>query len=182
MRNTKFPLPKKYWACVILCLALGILLFAKTFLFWPARLEKESFATLRSRIGAILFLLTQVLLTALMFFLAKKAGKLLNKRDKQVRQSFDQIKYAGITPGDFDYVWFDFSGDERAKIVTSGDAYYLYVESFDSKTESWNPVNTVSVFPTLAEIKKSLFYEFDFFCEENTVLDFDGDEMFRDTH
>lgn len=56
------------------------------------------------------------------------------------------------------------------------------VESFDSKTESWNPVNTVSVFSTLAEIKKSLFYEFDFFCEENTVLDFDGDEMFRDKY
>lgn len=126
MRNTKFPLPKKYWACVILCLTLGILLFANIFVLASKTGERELCDfTQQDWCYFVLFLLTQVLLTALMFFLAKKAGKILNKRDEQVRQSFDQIKYAGITPGDFDYVWFDFSGDERAKIVTSGDAYYL---------------------------------------------------------
>ena len=127
-----------------------------------------------------LFLLTEVFIILLMAFWAIKAGKFANKQEKQVKQYFDQVKYAGIKPGDCDHIWFDFSGDERAKIVKLSDVYYLYVESFNYKTESWDPVNTVSVFRSLAEIKKALFYEFDFFCEENTVLNRHGDEIFRD--
>lgn len=183
MKNAKFPLQKKYWAYVILCLVLGILLFVNIFVLFEKTGGRElcNF-TQQDWICFVLFLLTQALLIAWMAFFAIKGGKLLNKRDEQVEQYFDQFKYAGITPGDYDYVWFDFSSEERAKIAKSGDAFFLYVESFDEKTESWNAVNTVSVFSTLAEIKKSLYYDFDFFCEENTVFDQHGDEIFKDSH
>ena len=181
MRNTKFPLPKKYWMYVILCAALGILLFVNIFITDGITGEKEfwDFAQ-QDWYHFALFILTEVFIILLMAFLAIKAGKLVNKQEKQVKQYFDQFKYAGTKPGDCDRIWFDFSGDERAKIVKLSDVYYLYVESFNYKTESWDPVNTVSVFRSLAEIKKALFYEFDFFCEENTVLNRHGDEIFRD--
>ena len=50
MRNTKFPLPKKYWMYVILCAALGILLFVYIFITNGITGEKE-FWDLHSRTG-----------------------------------------------------------------------------------------------------------------------------------
>ena len=181
MRSTKFPLPKEYWMYIILCAALGILLFVNIFITDGITGEKEFWDfTQQDWYHFALFLLTEVLIILLMAFGAIKAGKLVNKQEKQVKQYFDQFKYAGTKPGDYDNIWFDFSGDERARIVKLSDVYYLYVESFNYKTESWDPVNNASVFHSLAEIKKVLFYEFDFFCEENAVLDRHGDEIFRD--
>ena len=181
MGKTKFPLPKKYWMYVVLCAALGILLFVNIFITDGITGEKEFLDfTQQDWYHFALFLLTEFFIILLMAFWAIKAGNLVNKQEKQVKQYFDQFKYAGTKPGDCDHIWFDLSGDERAKIVKSSDVYYLYVESFNYKTESWDPVNTVSVFRSLAEIKKALFYEFDFFCEENTVLNRRGDEIFRD--
>lgn len=165
---------------VAVVFVLAVLLFANIFVTVGLTGKKElSDFTQQNWCHFALFLLAEVLLIILMAFFAIKAGRIINERDRQVEEYFEQFKYAGLKPGDYDHIWFDFSGDERAKIVKLGDVYYLYVESFDQKTESWNPVNTVSVFDTLAEIKKVLFDEFDFFCEENTVLDQHGDEMFR---
>lgn len=181
MRNTKFPLPKKYWIYVILCAASAILMFVNIFVTDGITGEKEFWDfTQQDWHHFTLFLVTEVLIILLMAFWAIKAGKLANKQEEQVKQYFDQLKYAGIKPGDCDHVWFDFCDDNRAQIVKMGDAYYLYVESFNFRTELWEPVNTVSVFGSLAEIKKTLFYEYDFFCEENTVFDQYGDATFRD--
>ncbi len=181
MRNTRFPLPKKYWMYIILCAVLGILLFVNIFVTDGITGEKEfRDFTQQDWYCFVVFLLIEILLILLMAFFAIKGGRLIHKQEEQVKQYLDRFKYAGTKPGDCDHIWFDFSGVERAKIVKSGDVYCLYVESFHHKTESWEPINTVSVFSSLSEIKKALFYEFDFFCEENTVLDRRGDEIFRD--
>lgn len=181
MKETTFPFPKKYWVYLVFCVVLGVLLFINIFVADGLTGEKEFWDfTQQDWLYFAVFLLTEIIIGFFLFFFAVKAGKLSMKRQKKVEQYFDQLKYSGIKPGDCDYIWFDFSGDERAKIVKLGDVQYLYVEGFDYKTESWNAVNTVSIFSSLAEIKKVLFYEFDFFCEENTLLDKHGDEMFRE--
>lgn len=181
MKEANYPFPKKYWIYVVLCVVLGVLLFVNIFVTNGLTGEKEFWDfTQQDWSYFAAFLLTEIMIGLLLFFFAVNIRKLGIKRQQQIEEYFDQFKYAGIKPGDCDYIWFDFSGDERAKIVKLGDVYYLYVEGFDYKTKSWNAVNTVSAFGSLAEIKKVLFYEFDFFCEENTLLDKHGDEMFRE--
>lgn len=181
MRNTKSPLPKKYWIYIILCAVLGILLFVNIFITDGITGGKEVWDfTRQDWYHFAFFLVTEVLSIFILVFWAIKTGKLVNKQEEQVKQYFDQFKYAGIEPGGCEHIWFDFCDEKRAKIVKLSDVYYLYVESFNYRTELWEPVNTVSVFGSLAEIKKTLFYEYDFFCEENTVFDQYGDETFRD--
>lgn len=181
MTTTKFPLPKKYWIYIILCIALGISLFVNIFVTAEITDNKEFWDfTQQDWHYFALFLLAEIIIVFLMFIFSTKAGKLNIKRESDVRQYYEHFKFSGIKLGDYDYVWFDFSEDERAKIVKQGDAYNLYVECFDYKTESWNPINAVTVCGSLEEIKKVLFFEFDFFCEENTVLDKHGDEVFRE--
>ena len=183
MRNTRFTLPRRYWVYIIICGVLGILLFVNIFSTDALTGEKDFCDfTQRDWRNFALFLLTEVILIILMAFFSIKAGNLNIRREEQVTNCFDQFKYAGAKPGDCDYIWFDFSGNQRAKIIKLGDVYYLYVESFDHRTELWSPVNSVSVFNSLIKIKEVLFYEFDFFCEENTALDRHGDERFRDEH
>ena len=110
-----------------------------------------------------------------------RAGKLSSNRQKQIENYFEGFRYTGIKPGDYDYIWFDFSGTERAKIAKMNDVFYLYVEAFDCETETWDAVNTVSVYDSLEDVRKTLFYEFDFFCEENAAIDKHGDEVFKES-
>ena len=128
----------------------------------------------------IFFIISELLIGLLMFFFGTKAGKIMRQVDKQKdKQKYEQFKYAGVEPGDYDYVWFDFSGEERAKVLKQDDVFLLYVEAFDVRSEIWTSVNTVSCFDSIDAVKKSLFYDFDFYCDENALLDEHGDEMFR---
>ena len=68
---------------------------------------------------------------------------------------------------------------ERALILKDGDTYKLYVHEYDEQTGMWDSVDSVSVYDDLSKLKYALFYEFDFFCEENAELDEHGDEMFK---
>ena len=88
-------------------------------------------------------------------------------------------KFSGIKPGDYDYIWFDFDMTERALILKQGEIYKLNVQEYDERTDDWNSVNSVSMYDDLNKLKYALFYEFDFFCEENAELDEHGDEMFK---
>lgn len=174
MKKRPFPLPKKYRVYIALCLILYALIFADIFVV--CGLEVEDF-TQQDWCYTAIFSLTGVLF----FFLAssfwKKASRIF---DEQEKKYLDQFKYAEINPGDYDFIWFDFTGVERAKIVRSDGAYNLYVDFFDRETELWKPLDTVSVFSSLAELKEALFFEFDFYCEENAVIDRRGYEIFRD--
>ena len=76
---------------------------------------------------------------------------------------------------EFDYVWLDFSGFERALIKESNGTFLLTVQDFDEKTENWTSIGSVSVYPTLDDVKRSLFYDCDFYCDENAEFDKYGD-------
>lgn len=181
MKYDRFPFPVKYWVYAALVFVLGILLFVNIFVTSELTGDKEFLDfTQQNWQYFVLSMLVECILGLLLFFFAFKARKLSVTRQKLIEQYYEESKFAGMKPGDVDYIWFDFNGDERAKIVKLGDVYYLYVENYDWKTESWTPINTVSVFDSLGEIKKALFYDFDFYCEENTVLDQHGNEVFRD--
>ena len=182
MKKKTFPLPKKYWVYLFAFGVLAVLLFVNIFVTNGLTGEKE-FWDFRQQDWCyfVLFLLTEIVIALFMFLFATKAGKLYMNKQKQIERYFEGFRYIGIKPGDYDYIWFDFSGTERAKIVKLNDVFYLYVEAFDPKTETWNAVNSVSVFDSLEEVRKTLFYEFDFFCEENAAIDEHGDEVFKET-
>ena len=182
MKKTKFPFPRKYWIYVSICGVFAILLFVNIFVTDGLTGEKEFWDfSQQDWCYFALFLLTEIVIALFMFLFAVKAGKLSINRQKQIENYFEGFRYTGIKPGDYDYIWFDFSGTERAKIVKVNDVFYLYVEAFDCETETWNAVNTVSVYDSLEDVRKTLFYEFDFFCEENAAIDKHGDEVFKES-
>lgn len=162
-------LPKKYWTYLALCIVFIVLLFANIFVTNELTGDKELSAfTQEDWLYFAAFLLTEMLFAALMFVFAVKAGRMINKYQKDTIEYCAQFKYTDINPGVYDCVWFDAGGFRRAKILKQSNAYYLYVESFDPKTEAWAPVNTVSIYQSLTELKDSLLEDFDFVCEENT--------------
>ena len=182
MKKTEFPFPRKYWIYMSICGVFAILLFVNIFVTDGLTGEKEFWDySQQDWCYFALFLLTEIVIALFMFLFAVKAGKLSINRQKQIENYFEGFRYTGIKPGDYDYIWFDFSGTERAKIAKMNDVFYLYVEAFDCKTETWNAVNTVSVSDSLEDVRKILFYEFDFFCEENAAIDKHGDEVFKES-
>ena len=182
MKKTEFPFPKKYWIYVSICGVFAVLLFVNIFVADGLTGEKEFWDfSQQDWCYFALFLLTEIVIALFIFLFAVKAGKLSINRQKQIEHYFEGFRYTGIKPEGYDYIWFDFSGSERAKIVKLNGAFYLYVEAFDPKIETWNAVNTVSVFDSLEEVRKTLFYEFDFFCEENAAIDEHGDEVFKES-
>lgn len=125
------------------------------------------------------FLIEEFIIVCVMtvfWFLGKRSIK---KQNKLFSKQFNKDKYSGIKPGDYDCVWFDFSNTQRALILKQGDLFKLYVQEYDERTGNWGCfINGVSVYDNLGEIKKTLFYEYDFYCEANTELDKHGNEIF----
>ena len=67
-----------------------------------------------------------------------------------------------------------------ALILKQDDQFKLYVQDYDEHTGNWETIGSVSVYDTLAAVKKALFYECDFYCEENAELDKYGDEIYKE--
>lgn len=44
----------------------------------------------------------------------------------------------------------------------------------------WQDFDSVSVYDSLEELKKALYFDFDFYCDENAELDEHGDEEFKE--
>jgi hypothetical protein len=90
-------------------------------------------------------------------------------------EQWEKDKYSGIKPGDYDYIWFDFSNMARALILKQDNQFKLYTQESDERTGNWENLSGVSVYDSLEAVKKALFYECDFYCEENAELDKYGD-------
>mgnify|MGYP003302518104 CR=1 FL=1 len=63
--------------------------------------------------------------------------------------------------------------------MKNGDTFVLQVDVFDFKTETWNALNSASIFNSLEDVKKTLYYDYDFYCTENAELDQRGDEVYK---
>ena len=182
MNKQNSSLPKRYWLYLIICAILGVLLFVNIFATDGLTGDKgfRDFAR-RDWLYFALFIGSELILILLMFVFSVKSGKLYGIYQKQTEEHFAQYKYAGIDPGDYTYVWFDFSGIERAKISQRDNCFYLHVDDFDEKSCTWSALGTVSVHSSMDEIKKYLFDECDFFCDANAILDKHGNEIYKDT-
>ena len=181
MPNQKFPLPKRYTFYIVSIIVLSILMFLDIFIVTKYTGGRELYEfTAQDWTWLIRGVLVGTVMLALSCCFARLGGKLVKQHQEQIQTYLDQFKYAGISPDDYDFLWIDFGGLTRAVIRKSGDCYHLHLEEFNCKTELWEPVPGVSVYPSIAELKRALFDDFGFCCEENTVFDKHGEEMFKE--
>lgn len=181
MHNHKFPLPKKYWVYITVLVVIGVLLFVNIFRTnsWTGDKKFGEFVK-QDWIAFGIFVLEEVLLVAIMMFVAFKGGRIVIFNQKCIMEYYDQFKYQGINPGDYDYVWFDFNGDERALITKNGDTFTLCVQSFDIESELWSSVNSTTILNSLEAVKKFLYFDFEFIADENITVDKHGDEIYKE--
>ena len=59
------------------------------------------------------------------------------------------------------------------------DGYALQVAYYDEKNNLWEPLDEEETFGTLADVKKALYYDYDFYCEANARIDNRGNEVFQ---
>ena len=128
-----------------------------------------------------IFLIEEIIIAGVMVLFALSAGRISIKRNAEIAAQLEKDKYLGIKPGDYDPVWFDFSNTQRALIVKHGDQFKLYIQEYNERTENWENISGVRIYDSLEALKKALFYEFDFYCEENTVFDKYGNEIYKET-
>lgn len=175
-----FPFPKRYWVYLCATIILGILLVANIYRTdsWTGDKLFSEFVQNDWKLF-IIFILEEAIIFILMLFFAFLGGRISRRRDDKIIEQWNTDKYSGIKPGDYDYIWFDFDMTERALILKERDVYKLYVQEYDERTGDWNSVDSVSIYDDLNKLKYALFYEFDFFCEENAELDKNADEVFK---
>ena len=55
------------------------------------------------------------------------------------------------------------------------------MQNYNEHTGNWETLSGVNVYDSLEALKKALFYECNFYCEENAELDKHGDEIYKET-
>lgn len=176
----KHPIPKRYWVCfvgIFLCAALLFVNIIRTD-DWTGDKPFSDFTNADWRLFAI-FMIEEALIVVVMFLFVLWARKIEEKRNAEILAVWEKERYAGIKPGDYTHVWFDFYHTARALILKNGERYVLYTQEYDKHTETWCNLGSVGFFDSLEAIKTELF-DSDFYCEENAVLDKYGNEIYRE--
>lgn len=184
IKHAKFPLPKRFWIFLFISAIFAILYFLNIFLTDDLTGDKEFWDfTKTDWLYFAAFVLTEIIIMFFMVFFSLKAGKISASNRERIEAYFRQFAYDAL-PDDYDDVWFDFDGYMRAIITRkSTELFYLRLEVFNVKSEAWDAVNTVSIYDSLDAIKKALYDEFNFICDENVELAEldDGDEDYGDS-
>lgn len=176
--NKRFPFSKRYW----IYLMFSILLIGNIYRTDSLTGDKSFSEFVRQDWKLFfIFLLEEIIIAGAMFLFAYLCCRISKNRNKEIVVQRSKDKYSGIDSGDYDYVWFDFENIKRALILKKGDNFRLYVQECDDHTGNWESVNGVSFYESLEAVKKVLFYEFDFYCNENADLDKHGDEIYKET-
>lgn len=174
----KTPHPERYFYVLLVCLILLFLNFYRTD-DWTGDKPFSEFVGQDWQLFAI-FLIEEFIIICVMVVFWLLGQKSIKKQRELFAKKWETDKFLGIKPGAYDYVWFDFSNTERALILKQGDQFKLYVQEYDENTGNWESFSGVSVYDSLEAVKKSLFYECDFYCEENAEFDKHGDEILKD--
>ena len=177
MKN-KTPHPERYFYVSLICLILLFLNFYRTD-DWTGDKPFSEYLARDWQLFAI-FMIEEIIIISVMLVFWILGQKCLKKQKALFIKKWENDKYLGIKPGDYDYVWFDFSNTERALILKQGYQFKLYVQDYDEHTGNWETIGGVSVYDSLEAVKKALFYECDFYCEENAELDKHGDEIYKE--
>ena len=179
--NKRFPFPKRYWVYLIIVMLCSVLLIGNIYRTdsWTGDKPFAEFVEYDWQLFFI-FLFEEIAIACVLFLFAFLGFRISKKRDAEITVQWELDKYLGIKPGDYDYVWFDFAHTERALILKQGEQFKLYVQEYDEHTGNWENLSGVSVYDSLEALKKALFYECDFYCEENAELDKHGDEIYKE--
>lgn len=179
--NGRFPHPKRYWIYMGIILVCAILLFLNIFRV-DARIGEKAFWEFAKQDWQlfIAFLIEELIIAGIIFLFSVMAGRISIKRNKDIVAQREKVKFLGIEPSEYDYIWFDFSYTERALILKQEGKFKLCVDEYCDGSENWKCVSEACIYDDLSTLKKALFYEFDFFCEENAELDKHGDEIYRE--
>ncbi len=181
MPYKKFPRPRRFWFYLACFIVLFFLLILDFFIVGKHIGNPEQYEfTMQDWSWIIIGVLGGAVISALIHFSLRQVDKFNAQQQEQIQTYLDQFKYSGISPDDYDFLWIDFGGLTRAVIRKSGDCYHLHLEEFNYKTELWEPVPGVSVYSSMEELKRALFDDFDFCCEENSILDAHGEEMYKE--
>ena len=178
--NKRF-FPKRYWVYLIVVLLCSVLLIGNIYRTdsWTGDKPFSEFSQYDWRLFFV-FILEETAIAGVLFLFAFLGFRINKKRDSEITAQLEKDKYSGIKLADYDYVWFDFTNTERALILKQGTQFKLYVQEYDERTGNWESNSGVSVYDSLEEVKKALFYECDFYCEENAELDKYGDEIYKE--
>lgn len=128
-----------------------------------------------------IFLAEELIILVVIIVFMVLAYRVARKRQKERQEYFyEHSLMAGIKPGDYDDVWVNFSDSARAMISKHGNSFRLYVDGYDERAGNWTSIVGPSFYESIDEIKKTLFYEYDFYCVANAVLDEQGNVKFYD--
>lgn len=181
MKKTKFFYPARYWICLALIFVLSALLIANVFLTdaWtgdkPFREYDEQDWGL-----FVLFLLMEGAIALLMVYVAVKGAKMVARMNQQIA-SYCKTCHAPLAPDEcLAAEWFDFTGIQRATVTRKGETFFLRLDVFHCKTGEWQVVAAGNAFASMAEIREVLFYEYDFWCEENASTYNKGEVAFKE--
>ena len=177
MKN-KSPHPERYFYVSLICLILLFLNFYRTD-NWTGDKPFSEFVGQDWQLFAI-FLIEEFIIICVMVVFWLLGQKSIKKQRELFAKKWETDKFLGIKPGDYDYVWFDFSNTERALILKQGDQFKLYVQEYDEHMGNWENLDGLSVYDSIEAVKEALFYECDFYCEENAELDKFGDEIYKE--
>lgn len=180
--NKRFPFPKRYWIFLIIVLICSILLVGNISRTdsWTGDKPFSEFAQRDWQLLAV-FLIEEIIIVGIMFLFVVLACSISKNRNTEITAQWEMDKYLGINSGDYDYVWFDFGNTERALILKCENQYKLCVQEYDEYTGNWESLSGVRIYDSLEAVKKALFYECDFYCQENAELDMRGDEIYKET-
>ncbi len=174
----KTPHPERYYYVSLICLILLFLNYYRTD-GWTGDKPFSEFAQRDWQLLAI-FLIEEFIIICAMFIFWLLGNKNTKKQTAMFIEQWEKDKYSGIKPGDYDYVWFDFSNMARALILKQDNQFKLYIQEYDEHMGNWESFSGVSVYDSLDAVKRALYYECDFYCEENVELDKHGDEIYKE--
>ena len=178
--NKRYPFPRQYWvylSVILLCIILLVANFYRTD-SWTGDKPFSEFTQHDWQLLTI-FLMEELIILGVLVLFVVVAGIVSKKRNRKIALQWENGKYSGIKPGDYDYVWFDFSNMERALILQQGNQFILYVQKHDDHTGNWENLSGVSVYNSLETVKIALLHECDFYCEENAELAY-GDGIYKE--
>lgn len=166
--KTKPSHPERYLYVSLVCLILLFLNFLRTD-SWTGDKPFSEFLARDWQLFTI-FMIEETIIISVMLVFWWIGQKNIKKQKKLFLENWEKDKYLGIKPGDYDYVWFDFSNTARALILRQDAKFKLYVQGYNEHARNWEGFNCVGVYDSLEAVKIALFYECEFYCTANAEL------------